>query len=779
VLLVLALVPAARAQGPQGTGFTYQGRLTADAAPVSGAYDFRFVLFDAPTAGGQVGPTVTIDDVAVAEGLFTVTLDFGNVFGTARRWLELAVRPGASTGPYAAILPRQELTPGPSSLFSAEAADAQRLGGVSASLFVQTSDPRLSDARDPLPGSPDYVQNGTTPQPGVSFNVGGTGTADVVNAATRYDLAGAPILRSPGTGTLLVGAEAGAASIGNFNSFVGFRAGALNEGGTFNTFVGAEAGAANVVGTQSTYVGRNAGRNSTGGQNTFIGRNAGNSNVEGSFNTILGYFADVGSPNLTNATAIGSGARVNTSDTMVLGNSAVTVQVPGSQVVTGTLTVAGSFQASTLDAATQYNLGGQRVLVKASRDLYVGTGAGTAGSGVANTFVGTDAGHVNFGINNTFVGTDAGRNSTGHNNTFVGSEAGRDMVTGQSNAFFGSAAGRTNTGSFNAFAGAGAGAFSTTGGSNAFFGASAGVFNTTGAQNVFVGESAGGNNSTGSDNTFVGRDADWAGAIPAGDGNTLLGASTRISFNMSGATAIGARAEVARGDSMVLGAIQGVNGAAASTNVGIGTTAPNARLHLVDGAGLLFGASSGCAGFVGLAFGSAIDTGCRSYALFGGDGNTYINRPAGNGSIVFRSGNVTQMSITPFGVLNVPFLSGSGTTALCRNASNDLATCSSSLRYKGDVESLQGGLEIVERLRPIRFTWKSTGQPDIGLAAEEVAQVDPLLAFRNAEGEIEGVNYSQLTAVLVKALQQQQAQIDALKAIVCRNDPQAGPCVAR
>ena len=69
------------------------------------------------------------------------------------------------------------------------------------------------------------------------------------------------------------------------------------------------------------------------------------------------------------------------------------------------------------------------------------------------------------------------------------------------------------------------------------------------------------------------------------------------------------------------------------------------------------------------------------------------------------------------------------------------------------------GLEIVDRLRPIRFTWKESGQPDIGLAAEEVAEVEPLLAFRNGQGQIEGVNYSQLTAVLVNALRQQEERL--------------------
>jgi hypothetical protein len=85
--------------------------------------------------------------------------------------------------------------------------------------------------------------------------------------------------------------------------------------------------------------------------------------------------------------------------------------------------------------------------------------------------------------------------------------------------------------------------------------------------------------------------------------------------------------------------------------------------------------------------------------------------------------------------------------------------------------------DVVARLRPIQFTWKASGRRDVGLAAEEVAAVDPLLAFRNAEGAVEGVNHAQITAVLVRALQQQQAQIHALKALVCGTQPEAAACL--
>jgi hypothetical protein len=56
-------------------------------------------------------------------------------------------------------------------------------------------------------------------------------------------------------------------------------------------------------------------------------------------------------------------------------------------------------------------------------------------------------------------------------------------------------------------------------------------------------------------------------------------------------------------------------------------------------------------------------------------------------------------------------LEGGGTQQLCRSGSGDggITSCSSSLRYKTDVHSFSGGLDIVTRLRPIAFNWKARG----------------------------------------------------------------------
>jgi len=108
-----------------GTAFTYQGRLNDNAQPANASFDFRFVLFTAGSGGSQIGNTLTNEDVAVNNGLFTVELDFGvSAFTGEARWLEIAVRPGASTGSFTPLTPRPPLTPTPNALFSANAAVA-------------------------------------------------------------------------------------------------------------------------------------------------------------------------------------------------------------------------------------------------------------------------------------------------------------------------------------------------------------------------------------------------------------------------------------------------------------------------------------------------------------------------------------------------------------------------------------------------------------------------------------------------------------------------------
>src|SRR5688572_24446763 len=132
-LLALCVAASPVAGQAVGSAFTHQGRLTDAGSPASGPYDFRCILYDAPAGGSQVGPIVSLEDVGIVDGLFTIALDFGaGAFRGNARWLEIAVRPGASTGAYTVIGSRQELKPAPNAMFSATSAlaDAAPWAGV-------------------------------------------------------------------------------------------------------------------------------------------------------------------------------------------------------------------------------------------------------------------------------------------------------------------------------------------------------------------------------------------------------------------------------------------------------------------------------------------------------------------------------------------------------------------------------------------------------------------------------------------------------------------------
>ena len=98
-----------------GTAFTYQGQLTNGGSPVNGPCDFQFDVYDSAVLGLQFGSTQTVTGVAVADGRFTVTLNSAAQFGArtfsgSARYLAIAVRCPAGSGPYTSLTPRQALT---------------------------------------------------------------------------------------------------------------------------------------------------------------------------------------------------------------------------------------------------------------------------------------------------------------------------------------------------------------------------------------------------------------------------------------------------------------------------------------------------------------------------------------------------------------------------------------------------------------------------------------------------------------------------------------------
>ncbi len=102
----------------QSTAFTYQGLLDTVGSPARGNYDLRFGLYPTNSGGAPVANLITNAAVPVSNGVFTVTVDFGEAFNGASYWLEIGVRTNASTNGFTTLSPRQEVTPSPYSLYA-------------------------------------------------------------------------------------------------------------------------------------------------------------------------------------------------------------------------------------------------------------------------------------------------------------------------------------------------------------------------------------------------------------------------------------------------------------------------------------------------------------------------------------------------------------------------------------------------------------------------------------------------------------------------------------
>ena len=436
ILLCCLMVSVAQAQT---TEFTYQGRLNDNSTAANGNYDFEFRLFKDATGGAPLD-TISRSGVPVINGIFTVQLDFGAQFTGAARFLEIAVEPTGGSG-FTTLAPRQPVTSTPYAIRSAAATSADtagnalQLGGVEANQYVLTSDPRLTNSRNPLPDSPLYIQNRTTQQPfTANFNISGSGTAggtlsgNIVNAQTQYNIGGTRFL-SVGTSIFntFVGVNSGLANpTGGSNSFFGFNSGSSNDSGFANSFFGANSGLSNTSGSRNAFFGEQAGQNNTeGGDNAFFGDFAGRNNTTGIANAFFGQGAGA-------ANMIGSG------------------------------------------------------------NVFIGHSAGQNNISGGNTFVGSSAGRTNTeGIANSFFGTSSGLlNETGNFNSFFGRNAGFGNRIGVQNSFFGFSAGENTISSNNAFFGDNAGQRNTTGSRNVFLGSAAGFINGTGSDNTIIGFNA-------------------------------------------------------------------------------------------------------------------------------------------------------------------------------------------------------------------------------------------------------------------------------------------------
>jgi len=389
---------------------------------------------------------------------------------------------------------------------------------------------------------------------------------------------------------------------------------------------------------------------------------------------------------------------------------------------------------------------------------------GNAGTVVGTNFQGTtDNIPLNFKVNNqkagridpagpVFFGYQAGINNANANSTAIGYKALCAANTGADNIAIGQYALYANTsGTQNTAIGDGALKLSVGGSNNTAIGYQAAtLISSTGAgdNNTVIGSKALAKARTGSDNTVIGflaaQQTDGASynivvgsnalyTNITGVGNTSFGYqasyyNTVVNYDV----AIGFKA----GPNGSLAATSSANNVYAGANAGAGNWSGNNSIFIGSGA---TSTATGLSNAIALGNGASISA---SNTMVLGNSNITkwgfgVNTSAGN-ILEFRNA-LTTACLTTGGVW----------------------TSTSDSTLKTNIHNLNYGLKEVLRLRPVSYTLKKNGRNDIGFLAQEVKEIIPEIIY--GESGNMSMSYGQLTAVLVKAMKEQQGSIEEIK----------------
>ena len=386
--------------------------------------------------------------------------------------------------------------------------------------------------------------------------------------------------------------------------------------------------------------------------------------------------------------------------------SEVTPQVP--ENFSGSNTFDG-FHALFSQTTNTFNsaFGWQSLASQTTATAVTGCGAGTL--------------TLNTADNNTAVGAAALlNNTTATANVAVGGFSLLQNTTGGANTAVGmqalqnNTAGVTNTG-LGRFA-----AQNTTAGFNTAVGGFALQSNTGGARNTAVGAGAMESADGGDDNTAIGELA--GNALAGGSGNIIIGS--------------------------------GVAGTAGENNsVRVGTNLPSGGVAVINASALANLASVG----------PGLSSQGMSVLTLLGFGTVSIGNglQTTNGASTCLIGGIYNQNPT------------AGSHAVVVGPDNKLSDATlSSRRFKRDIAPIDKLSEGILALKPVTFHWKNdkTNEPEFGLVAEEVAEVNLDWITRNPQGEVTGVRYDTIPVLLLneflkehKKVEEQQASISQLK----------------
>jgi hypothetical protein len=350
---------------------------------------------------------------------------------------------------------------------------------------------------------------------------------------------------------------------------------------------------------------------------------------------------------------------------------------------------------------------------------------------------------------NTAEGTQALQSrTTGIQNTALGSQALYSNTTGNYNSAEGFHALFMNTnGDYNTATGVSALVTNANGILNTAIGFEA-LYRNDATRNTATGAAALHNNTAGHENTATGVSALYSNS--AGGQNTANGAFA-LTFNSGGDrnTAIGYQA------------LQ--SNTSASNNSAVGYQAlfhNNTGIHnTACGVNAL---SNNTTGGFNIALGDHAGAN-----LTIGSNNIEIGHPGFAGEHgTIRIGNTAQARTFIAGVYAVN--EGAPALPVYVNSGGQFGTVASSERFKKDIATMEKASEVILSLRPVTFHYKTdtTGTPQFGLIAEEVAKINPDLVIRDAKGELYTVRYDAVNAMLLNEFLKEHQKVEKLEATV-------------
>lgn len=544
-------------------------------------------------------------------------------------------------------------------------------------------------------------------------------------------------------------------------------------------FIGGGAGLSASGATNSVVIGSASGGSLAAIGNVAVGNEALMLNASGTYNTVVGYQSGSGLTGSNNV-AVGRYAGYNASGS---GNVAIGVEALGGATVNTGINIAIGFQAgsSFVDGSenTLIGYGSGLNLTSAGRNVAIGDGTlRTATSASDNTLVGYSVGYsLTTGTNNTAMGAGALRLATtassttalgyfalnalttGSGNCAVGSNAGQLVTTGSANTFVGNECGSRVTGASSnctaignrALGGAGTPAISSTVAVGTFTGNHANAISgsiyigpvisatTLGTNNIGIGNNIGGGGTT-SNNIIMGNGAFSAAASTGSGNNVAIGssASSTAAVNRSNTVAIGTYVNATDAGSIAVGASANaintgaiaVGASASASAIGSIAIGQSASAGGATNGVIVIGQNSSNAANDALLVGTSVTTaGGATGAIVFGHGNT-IGSNASDAVVL----GVTGATIAALNALAI------GTNLATINTSNSVTlgktthtsyrmyaaswTNLSDRRDKTDIQSITDGLDLVNKLNPVKFRWnmRSGGRTDMdsGFIAQEV-----------------------------------------------------------